>query len=92
MSLLGKSSEGGALGDYATIGYRQKFKKFVMNVGTAGVGTYTVAWEYWNGTTWTALTVTDDTTSFKTVGTNNVTLTTVPTNWATTSLNGSAQL
>lgn len=81
----------GAAADYATIGYRQKFKKFVMNVGTAGTGTYTVSWQYWNGA-WTALTgVSDGTTSFKTSGTNNVTFT-VPTDWVATSINGSASL
>lgn len=81
----------GTTADSAPIGYRQKFKKLVMNVGTAGVGAYTVAWQYWNGA-WTALSgVSDGTTSFKTAGTNNVTFT-VPTDWVATSLNGSASL
>ncbi len=85
----------GANADYVTIGFRQKFKKFTMNVGTAGAGTYTVpvtGWDYWNGSSWTDLAgVTDGTNGFKTAGTNNVTFT-VPTDWATTSLGGSAQL
>lgn len=85
----------GTAANYATIGYTQKFKKLTVNVGTAGVGTYTVptsgGWQYWNGA-WTNLTgVTDGTNSFKTTGTNNVTFT-VPTDWVTTSLDGSQQL
>ncbi len=81
----------GALADYAPIGYSQKFKKLVVNVGTAGVGTYTVTWQYWNGA-WTNLSgVSDGTTNFKTAGTNNVTFT-LPSDWVTTSLNGSQQL
>lgn len=81
----------GAAADYAAIGYSQKFKKLTVNVGTAGTGTYTVTWEYWNGA-WTALSgVSDGTTSFKTSGTNDVTFT-VPSDWATTSLNGSQPL
>src|SRR3990167_472456 len=81
----------GAAADYALVGYSQKFKKIILNVGTAGVGTYTVAWQYWNGA-WTALSgVSDGTTNLKTTGTNNVTFT-VPTDWVATSLNGSQSL
>jgi len=82
----------GTTADYAAIGYRQKFKNLRVNVGTAGTGAYTVAWQYWNGASWTALTVTDGTNGFQTSGLNNVVLTTVPTDWAATSLNGSATL
>ena len=82
----------GTTADYAAIGYSQKFKKLVVNVGTVGTGTYTVTWQYWNGSIWTALSgVSDGTTAFKTSGTNNVTFT-VPTDWTATSLNGSQSL
>lgn len=83
-----------AINDYFAIGFAQPFSKLVVNTtgGTQGAGG-TVAWEYWDGTAWTALSgVTDGTTGFTAaLGTNSVTWT-APTNWATTSLNGSAQL
>ena len=82
----------GAAADYAAIGYTKKFSKLTVNVGTPGVGTYTVAWQYWNGTAWAALTgVVDGTTSFKTGGSNTVTFV-VPADWAALVLNGSASL
>ena len=85
----------GTAADYPAFGFRQKFKKLIVNVGTAGAGTYTVPaanWQYWNGTTWASLAgLTDGTTGFKTAGTNNVTFT-VPTDWTPTSLGGSASL
>lgn len=78
--------------DAALVGFPVKFGRLSVNVGTAGVGTYTVVWEYWNGSAWTALSgVTDGTGAFKTAGTNNVTFT-IPSNWALSSVNGSAQL
>ena len=81
--------------DYAAIGFRQKFKKVTFNstTGTQGVGG-AVAWEYWNGSAWAALTVTDGTTGFTAAlgSGQNLTLTTVPTDWAATSLGGSAIL
>lgn len=78
--------------DYAAMGFPVQFGSVSINVGTAGVGTYTVAWEYWNGSAWTALAgVTDNTSAFKTAGTNSVTFT-VPSDWAASVLNGSASL
>lgn len=81
--------------DYAAIGFRQQFKKvtFDSTGGTAGtVGV--VVWEYWNGTAWAALAgVTDGTTGFTAaLGAGQNLTFTVPTDWATTSLGGSAQL
>ena len=83
---------GAGVNDAAAVGFAQKFSKLVVNVGTAGTGTYTVTWEYWNGTAWTALAaVTDGTNAFKTAGTNNVTYT-VPTDWTARTLSTSALL
>lgn len=78
-------------GDYFAMGYTTTFGTAKFNVGTAGtVGTAT--WEYWNGTAWAALSgVTDNTTQFKTSGTNTVVFT-VPNDWAARTLNGSASL
>lgn len=81
----------GANADYATVGFFQKFKKIIVNVGTAGAGTYTVTWQYWNGA-WANLSgVSDGTNAFKNSGSNNVTFT-VPTDWIATSINGSPNL
>ncbi|MBI5044643.1 MAG: hypothetical protein HZC02_01845 [Candidatus Levybacteria bacterium] len=81
--------------DYVAMGYRQKFKKVIFDYanGTAGVGG-TVTWQYWNGSTWAALSgVSDGTTGFTaTVGDGKVLTFTVPSDWAATSLNGSQNL
>lgn len=78
--------------DAFQFGMPQVFGKLTVDVGTAGVGTYTETWEYWNGSAWAALTgVTDGTTSFKTAGLNRVTFT-IPTNWATKTETGFAPL
>lgn len=47
----------------------------------------TVVWEYWNGAAWTALTVRDTTTGFRTDGVGSVHWM-IPANWATTTVNG----
>jgi hypothetical protein len=63
------------------------FDKLTLNISTAGAGTWTLVWEYWNGTAWTALTgISDGTTGFTTGGTNDV-VWTPPTDWATTTVN-----
>ena len=82
---------GEVLNDYCAIGYTSTFGAVKVNLGTAGtVGT--LAWEYWNGTTWTALSgVSDTTNGFTTSGTHSVTFTT-PADWAARTLNGSASL
>lgn len=80
-----------AVNDYMAVGFTQTFGDLVINVGTVGVGGV-VAWEYWNGTAWIALSgVTDGTTNFTTSGQNSVVFT-VPQDWAALILNGSASL
>lgn len=61
--------------------------------GTAGSGGV-VAWEYWNGTTWVAVSgLTDNTNGFTTAVADGLTVVfTEPSDWATTSVNSSAQL
>lgn len=78
--------------DAFVIGSGSKFAKVAIEVGTTnGTGTPTVVWQYWNGTTWTALSgVTDGTASsvaLDTTGKNDVTFT-VPQDWETTTLGG----
>ncbi len=68
------------------VGYSTTFPQVEINVGTAGAGTYTLAWSYWNGSTWAALTVEDGTDNFKNSGWNVVKFT-PPGDWATTTVN-----
>src|SRR3990167_5846391 len=81
----------GNTGDQFVVGHAQKFSKVKINVGTAGTGTTTLVWKYWNGA-WTNLAVVSDgTTSFKTTGTNSITFT-IPTDWTARSISGGATL
>lgn len=57
-----------------------------INLGTAGVGG-TIAWEYYNGATWAALTVVDATNGFTTAGAAQYVTFTSPTNWAAVAVN-----
>jgi len=45
----------GAVGDGFYFGLANPFDWLCLNIGTPGVGTWTITWKYWNGTTWTAL-------------------------------------
>lgn len=53
MSLLPAS--GYSVGDGFYFGYASLWDWLAVNIGTAGAGTYTITWQYWNGTGWTAL-------------------------------------
>lgn len=75
-----------AVNDAFYFGMDRTFTYIKINIGTAGVGN-TIAWEYWNGSAWVALTCTDNTSGFTAAGTNTVTFT-APTNWAATTVNG----
>ena len=80
-----------AVGDQFAIGFTSTFGGVNIDVGTAGTAG-SLTWKYWNGTAWTNLAgVTDDTTGFTVTTPNDVTWT-VPTDWATRTLNGSAAL
>jgi hypothetical protein len=85
-----------AAGDWFAVGYQRPFDRVVFNNagGTAGVGVgLTVIWEYWNGS-WTSLSgVSDGTSSFTATASDGQVLTyTLPTDWATTTINSSAEL
>jgi hypothetical protein len=67
-------------------GSAQQFRRLDVNVSTVGTGTYTLAYEYWNGSIWTSLTVVDGTTNFKSSGVNTITFT-PPGDWAATTVN-----
>ncbi len=77
-----------ASNDAYYFGYDYRTRKVTVNMGTPGVGTWTLTWEYYNGSAWTALAaVTDGTTNFTAAaGERDVTYT-YPTDWAQTSVN-----
>ena len=70
-------------------GFDEEVGAFTLNVGNAGVGNWTITWEYSQGTdAWAALGgVTDDTTGFTVLGENNVEWT-IPGDWATDDVGG----
>jgi hypothetical protein len=70
--------------DINYIGYEEPFD-IIKITRSAGAG-ITGVWEYWNGSTWATLTVTDGTSAFTTSG--NVTFS-PPSAWARTIVNGS---
>jgi hypothetical protein len=65
------------------------FCGLVLDVGipARGVSSYTIAWEYYNGAAWTALTVQDNTDSFGEPGVNGVAWK-QPSDWATVAVDG----
>lgn len=66
-----------------------RFNKQTIVIGIQGNYTGSIAWEYWNGTTWVAVSnLTDGTTNFKAApGTVTVTYD-MPTNWEVNTING----
>lgn len=76
--------------DIFFFGSAEWFPSITVNVGTAGIGGTVGQFFYWNGTAWTALaSVVDGTTNFTVAGTNTITYT-LPTDWATTTVNGTS--
>jgi hypothetical protein len=73
--------------DRTYIGMPVPFTKAKLDIAVAGVGGVYV-WEYWNGSAWTALSVTDGTSGFTVDGT--VTWT-APGSWAANSVNSVTQ-
>lgn len=73
---------GSAVNDAAYFGHDERISLLKINTGTAGAGTYTVTWEYYNGTAWISLIdVTDGTNNFKTTGLQTVSYA-IPDNWS----------
>lgn len=62
------------------------FSSLVFDLTQAG-DDITVAWEYWNGSSWTALTVQDNTSAFHILGAKSVHWV-IPATWTTTAVNG----
>lgn len=77
---------GNATGDGFYFGLASLWDTLILNVGQAGAGTYTIAWKYWNGSSWAALTIKNDQTNhFKTTGIVRVAFER-PGDWATTTI------
>lgn len=83
--------------DAVYFGCASKFSGIVVDMKTAGDGTHTAfAWEYWNGSAWTAIPagsqLLDDSDEF-TTGTDTYVISFIPpSDWATTTVNSSAAL
>jgi len=72
--------------DAALFGMNERFSLLKINTGTAGVGTYTVTWEYSTCAGFSALTdLTDGTTNFKTSGCQTVSYA-IPDDWIATAI------
>ena len=78
-----------AVGDGLYIGNSSQFDYVDVWVNQAGVGTYTITWKYWDGVTWSALTMrSNDTNNWKRSGRHTVNFI-KPGNWQTTTILGS---
>ena len=56
----------GAVGDGFYLGLSSQFDWVCLNIGTPGAGVWTITYKYWNGTTWTALSLKyDETDNFR---------------------------
>ncbi len=90
MDLLPAS--GNSTGDGFYFGFAALWDALAIIVGTAGAGTYTITWKYWNGAAWVALTIKqDETNNFKTIGTLHLNFAR-PGDWAVTTIAGIANL
>lgn len=75
-----------ATGDAYYFGGYNEFSSLDLTISTAGAGTWSLVWEYYDGASWTALTnVTDGTADFTNSGTNTVSWD-VPSDWEATSV------
>lgn len=77
-----------ATDDAVYFGSSSKFNQIDFDLSTAGDGTWTITWEYWNGSAWSALAgVTDGSTGFTVADDVTVTFT-VPSDWAKNTVDG----
>jgi hypothetical protein len=75
-----------AVGDGFYFGLDTPFDWVAINIGTAGAGTWTITWKYWNGSTWSALNLKyDETANLRTTGLKKVHFNR-PLDWATTTI------
>ena len=75
-----------AVDDAYYFGLGRTWDRLWLNVGQAGVGDWGLAYEYWNGSAWSALSsVVDKTSEFTVAGTNKIQFTR-PGDWALTTI------
>lgn len=82
-----------AAGDAAYFGATKQFGYITIAMTTAGVGIWTVVWEYWDGAAWMPLApfgLIDGAQGFTLVGNQIVQITTIPPDWASTTVDGVA--
>ena len=78
-----------ATGDAYYFGNSEQFDIFDIHISTAGSGSWTIVWEYYDGSSWVSLDgVTDDTNGFTTGGVNTVTWD-APVDWSKQTVDGS---
>lgn len=70
---------GPAVNDAYYFGHNEEFSQLKLNLSQAGVGTWTIIWEYWDGDSWEDLSATDGTSGFTQDGTVSWT---IPGDWA----------
>ena len=76
-----------ALNSACHFGSEVRFGELSIDAAALATGTWTLTWEYWDGSSWIALgDVTDGTAGFRTAGEQTVTFS-IPDNWATTTIN-----
>jgi hypothetical protein len=77
-----------AVNDAFYVGSSVPICAIVFDIGTAGIGTWTVTWEYYDGDSWESLQgVSDETTGFTVAGDGQYVSWTVPPDWTTTTVN-----
>jgi len=79
-----------AVDDAYYFGYPSLWDWLELRMGTAGIGTWDIVWEYWNSTTWNLLSDVDDGTSGFRVSGNRLVTFTRPPDWAQTTVGGIA--
>lgn len=76
-----------AVGDAYYFAHTQTFGELDVDVSTAGVGDWALLWEYWDGSSWSALAdVIDPSNGFRISGSSVVRFA-VPVDWASTTVN-----
>lgn len=74
-----------AVNDAYYFGHNEQFSKLRLDLSQLGVGTWTLTWEYWNGSTWASLSgVSDGTNNFTSDG---VVSWTMPGDWTDKTVN-----
>jgi hypothetical protein len=71
-------------------GNADPFTSITVDIATAGVGTWTMAWEYWNGSSWGALPQLTDNSSALTVAGRDDLVWGKPSDWTATAINGTS--